>query len=674
MTTRDAVREGRLTPPAAAPSADGSAASGKRKRRDLLNSARMGVREAQYELGLMYAQGIGGAPDKKEAVAWVSQAAEKGLAAAQYLLGTQCAAGFSGQKDDAAAYTWFARAADQGHARALYRLGRMQESAQPELAAAQLRRAAELGVAEAQLALARALAAGRGAAREDDAAATALRWLQQAAEQGLAAAQLELGHWHADGRGVPEDLALARRWLRKAAAQDHPAAVIALAELDRRGHGGRTAGDSRGEDGPGKGSSKSHDAGDGSPPAAGDRRRDRRRWLTAADPADADSRYHLGLLFDRGIEAPRQVEKARHWYGLAARQGDARAQAALAQLLERSGEAGDAESALGLYRQAAAGGEHEAQVALGRIHSTHDGDPAEAFQGMVWYSRAAEAGDPLALLTLAHLFTKEQAHIARHCWQRAAEQGVAQAQYMLGQLYERGTGVTADPRRAAGWYRQAAEQGDAPAQGALGLCHLHGQGVAASAREALRWLQAAADQGDAKAQWNLSALHAGGGEDVPQDLAQAFVWCRKSADQGHLAAQATLGLLHARIDQPEQAVALWTQAAEAGDAEAEYNLGLMLAKGQGCAADARGAFGWFARAAERGIRQAQSRIGLMYASGDGVPRDPIEAHKWFVIAARAGDAAAIANRKHSESLLTAEQVEEAVRRAGVWKAGRRRDL
>jgi len=42
-----------------------------------------------------------------------------------------------------------------------------------------------------------------------------------------------------------------------------------------------------------------------------------------------------------------------------------------------------------------------------------------------------------------------------------AEAGVAEAQYMLGLLYDRGEGIGRDPVRAYLWYRLAAKAGDA---------------------------------------------------------------------------------------------------------------------------------------------------------------------------------------------------------------------
>ena len=78
-------------------------------------------------------------------------------------------------------------------------------------------------------------------------------------------------------------------------------------------------------------------------------------------------------------------------------------------------------------------------------------------------------------------------------WYRAAaEQGVAEAQFSLGFMYEAGSGVPKDADLAALWYRRAADQGNADAQHNLGLLYAHGRGVPKDRAEASRWLERAA--------------------------------------------------------------------------------------------------------------------------------------------------------------------------------------
>ena len=66
-----------------------SAAKDKQVFSEMLKSARLGIPEAQYELGLMYANGVAVAQNIEQAVYWVRQSAQRGLATAQYLLGTR---------------------------------------------------------------------------------------------------------------------------------------------------------------------------------------------------------------------------------------------------------------------------------------------------------------------------------------------------------------------------------------------------------------------------------------------------------------------------------------------------------------------------------------------------------------------------------------------------------
>lgn len=55
------------------------------------------------------------------------------------------------------------------------------------------------------------------------------------------------------------------------------------------------------------------------------------------------------------------------------------------------------------------------------------------------------------------------------CFRKAAEQGNAEVQHILGACYHAGTGVTEDLTKSAQWFRKAAEQGDARAQHSLDL-------------------------------------------------------------------------------------------------------------------------------------------------------------------------------------------------------------
>jgi hypothetical protein len=78
--------------------------------------------------------------------------------------------------------------------------------------------------------------------------------------------------------------------------------------------------------------------------------------------------------------------------------------------------------------------------------------------------------------------------------------------------------------------------------------------------------------------------------------------------------------------------------AEAGDAEAQYKLGVMYASGEGVPKDYREAARWYRKAAEQGHADAQTILGNLYQYGRGVPQDYREAVRWIRMAAEQGDA------------------------------------
>ncbi|PAX24878.1 hypothetical protein CKX34_01650, partial [Neisseria gonorrhoeae] len=63
------------------------------------------------------------------------------------------------------------------------------------------------------------------------------------------------------------------------------------------------------------------------------------------------------------------------------------------------------------------------------------------------------------------------------------------------------------------------------------------------------------------------------------------------------------------------------QAAEQGNAAAQFNLGVMYENGQGVRQDYVQAVQWYRKASEQGDAQAQYNLGLMYYDGRGVRQD-----------------------------------------------------
>ena len=75
------------------------------------------------------------------------------------------------------------------------------------------------------------------------------------------------------------------------------------------------------------------------------------------------------------------------------------------------------------------------------------------------------------------LFDAKNYKEAALLYRKAAEQGHAGAQSMLGAMYNEGKGVLEDYEKAAEWFRKAAEQGDAGALSNLATMYGQGHGV-----------------------------------------------------------------------------------------------------------------------------------------------------------------------------------------------------
>ena len=114
-----------------------------------------------------------------------------------------------------------------------------------------------------------------------------------------------------------------------------------------------------------------------------------------------------------------------------------------------------------------------------------------------------------------------------------------------------------------------------------------------------------------------------------------------------------------------EAVRWFRLAAEQGNANAQFNLGVMYANGEGVLKDEAEALRWFRLAAEQGNANAQNNLGVMYFTGEGVLKDDVLAHMWSNIAGANGTASARKLRDRLERDMTRAEVSRATELARV---------
>ncbi len=241
-------------------------------------------------------------------------------------------------------------------------------------------------------------------------------------------------------------------------------------------------------------------------------------------------------------------------------------------------------------------------------------------------------------------------------WLRnAAEQGGVFEQFMLGWMYEIGTmedgvkawdyvqltdvprkkakGVAHDRIQAMKWYQKAADQGLAEAQYRLGMMFISQDGGVSDGSNALLSLRKAAEQGHLKSQsWVGNIYYRGIG--VPGDMAQSVYWFSRAAEQGDTSTESQLFMLYIysvdTLPQEDANVVIWNRkAADQGHPSAQLNLGVMYLSGLGVPQDDERAVYWLRRAADDRQTAAQIVLGAMYEVGRGVERDDSKAQEWY---------------------------------------------
>ena len=155
------------------------------------------------------------------------------------------------------------------------------------------------------------------------------------------------------------------------------------------------------------------------------------------------------------------------------------------------------------------------------------------------------------------------------------------------------------------------------------------------------------------------------------DYATALRIFRQLADQGSADAQSNLGVMYAYgqgVTQDYGAAVRWyRKAADQGYSSAQSDLGGMYRKGWGVPQDYAEAVKWYRKAADQGYAHAQYNLGVMYDKGLGVPQDYVQAHMWYNLAATRGLKLGRKSRDSLAKQMTPAQIAEAQRLAREWK-------
>jgi TPR repeat protein len=196
-------------------------------------------------------------------------------------------------------------------------------------------------------------------------------------------------------------------------------------------------------------------------------------YKKAASLGETPAMFKLGMILWKGLLGqPRNPREGLTWLKRAADKADESNQHALHELgLLYSGDGNDViipdlEYARSLFTKAAELGYPASQFKMGcAFEYGLLGCQVDPRRSIAWYSKAAVKGDHEAQLALSGWYLTgsegiiQQSDTEAYLWARkAAERGLAKAEYALGYYTEVGIGVRGDLEEAKRWYYKAASK------------------------------------------------------------------------------------------------------------------------------------------------------------------------------------------------------------------------
>ncbi len=249
-------------------------------------------------------------------------------------------------------------------------------------------------------------------------------------------------------------------------------------------------------------------------------------------------------------------------------------------------------------------------------------------------------------------------------YRRAADKGIFEAMYMMGNLYETGSGnVEQDYDKAFKWYKTAADKGFAKAMNRIGDLYVtqnlgdkenveecnnlarewydlalsggyvyayssignmieNGYNGEADFEGAFDYYKKSADYGDPRAMAYIGRMYSWGYISSDDNLAEAWKWYKKAALEGDTDAMLYLGMKMEEINEYDEAKKWYLKASIGNNAVAmRYIAELYYYAKIIPNPDYEIAFGWYEKATEFGDSYSAQKIGNMYYDGTVVEKD-----------------------------------------------------
>ena len=399
------------------------------------NAAKRGYAPSQFQLGLMYLNGLGIKKNDGRALYWLEEAANQNHRRAQYHLGVIYRKEKSVQNFQKAVY-WYKKAAENNLLEAQNDLAHMYLKGlgvpqNTKLGIQTLKEAAQAGNAYAQFKLGILYFRGELIPKNEK---EALYWLEKAAHQDFLKAQHHLGILYKKGESV-QNFQKAVYWYKKAAENNLLEAQNDLAYMYLNGLG-----------------------------VPQNIKLGVQTLKESAQAGNAYAQFKMGSLYLKGEFIPKNEKEAFYWFEKAAKKNHHRAQYQLSEMYGKGiGVQKDIFQSIYLLKTLAAQADNAyAQFKLGLIYQNNAAVKNEQ-TALYWFEKAAKKNYPKALAQLAHIYLTGEMNVEKNMpkafnlYLKAANRDHSPSQYMIGVMHEKGIGVEVSSQKALDWYKKAAE-------------------------------------------------------------------------------------------------------------------------------------------------------------------------------------------------------------------------
>lgn len=368
-------------------------------------------------------------------------------------------------------------------------------------------------------------------------------------------------------------------------------------------------------------------------------------YQNAAEQQHLGAEYNLGILSLQRAQDASGYTSALNWLNDSAYKGNDKAQYVLAHLLAQGQKNSEGQEliktnpkqALSMLYLSAANEFGPAQYELANVLSAEgtQGLPLKAKNQKLslireLYSGAVHGGVVQAMLPLAFYnameTSKTHQQAAYQVAATLANEGNEKAALLLGLLYDRGIGVSADANKAMYWYQQA---GNNPVSAfILGTSMLEGKGIALNIEKG-KDLLAHSASAFPFADFNLAVLDYKENKPFLPRLIKSYELGANHA--GIVLADYYIAQSNQSSDADRLAKArqIYAGLAEKGDSVAQLKLAYILAQGIGLAPDPFAALQWYVASAEQGNVLGQYLLGQFYLLGEAGAPDYPQAIAWY---------------------------------------------